>query len=129
MLQFTKKTGQVLTTTNGFSIADDTVITGFVNLEKSTTTYWYYRVDWFIGVYSDYPPNTDFLKFKELPFDFKVDLFNDEGNPIYNIPSGIYTNYTKVIDMVTYPLQQYIINDPDNLIEIDLTGELNIVFS
>jgi hypothetical protein len=129
MLQFTKDNTFTLTTTNGFVIPDGTLITGFVRFGESTTTYWYYQVDWFIGGYSDYPPNDDFLFFKELPFDFKVPLFNPDTSPIYTIPSSLQTNYNEVIDKASYPLQQYIMDDPESKIDVDLSGKLNIVFT
>jgi hypothetical protein len=122
MLQFTKDDTINLTVQQEISVPSG-LITGFVEADFNNPTYWYYKVKWYIGSYSDYPP-TGLLIFNELPNYFKVDLYNEDGTPIYTIPESAQTGYKELIDKGTYPLKQYIMSNYP-----ELSGKLNIVFS
>ena len=82
-------------------------ITSIFYIKDTKLNYWYYTMDMFIGDFADAQTaiqSGNYIRFDQIPFDKKVDLYNEDGTPKYELPVSTATNYGIPIEMVGYPL-------------------------
>ena len=110
MLQFTidqelKDSLTVNGVKTGLNIGDK--VTAIFYIEKTTLSYWYYQLTWFIGDFSDAQSaieSGNYVRFDQIPFDKKVDLYNEDGTDKYILPNSTANNYGKPTEMIAFPL-------------------------
>lgn len=82
-------------------------VTSIFYIKDTKLNYWYYTMDMFLGDFADAPTfiaSGNYIRFDQIPFDKKVDLYNEDGSDKYTLPTSTATNYAKPIEMVGFPL-------------------------
>ena len=82
-------------------------ITSIFYIKDTKLSYWYYTLDMFIGDFADAAAavaSGSYIRFDQIPFDKKVDLYNEDGTDKYTLPASTASNYGIPIEMVGFPL-------------------------